>query len=59
MTNREWLAGMTNEELAAFIDGAGSGWMGECWFCYQDRSNCDFDCTPSIQKWLEAEHEEE
>ena len=52
MTNREWLAAMTNEELADFIDENGS-----CDLCPSHPTRCDCNCTPNIQDWLEAEHE--
>ena len=52
MTNREWLAAMTNEELAEFIDENGS-----CDLCPSHPTRCDCNCTPNIQDWLEAEYE--
>lgn len=53
MTNREWLASMTTEELAEFIDE-----NGRCDICPSHPTMCDSNCAPNIQDWLEAEHKE-
>jgi hypothetical protein len=54
MTNREWLAKMTNEQLAEFIDEQ----VKICNYCSDHPDTCDCNCAPNIQRWLESEHKE-
>jgi hypothetical protein len=54
MTNREWLAKMTDEQLADFIDAQ----VKICNYCSEHPSTCDCNCAPNIQRWLESEHKE-
>ena len=53
MNNREWLAKMTNEQLADFIDD-----LKICNCCSENPSLCDCNCAPNVQRWLESEHKE-
>lgn len=53
MTNREWLAGLPNEYLAALILHSEN-----CDYCGQNFYCCDCQCEENIKKWLEEEHNE-
>ena len=64
MTNREWLAMLSNEDLAKFVySGSLSDELVDCRMCvYLHKSDCEYfksRCIDGITKWLEAEHEED
>lgn len=52
MTKREWLANMTNEELADFLDNIN---CDICKICSSHRDSCDCECVTNIQNWLKSE----
>ena len=59
MTNREWLASLSNEDLAKVFR---EGLFEDCSVCPHDLcGDClgDDDCMDAILPWLEAEHEED
>lgn len=56
MTNREYLARMSNDELAGYICRY---FLGDCKLCGEYlKKKCYFEDNV-IQKWLEAEHIED
>ena len=52
MTNREWLAGMTDKQLAEFLYGLED--YAHCEFCADD-GKCS-DCLGGLEKWIRQEH---
>jgi len=56
MTNRKWLRGMSNEEMAKLISNHNS-----CYFCLYKGGKCIDDtqlllCENGICEWLNSEH---
>lgn len=62
MTNREWLTGMTDKQLAEFLYGLED--YAHCEFCVDDGKCRNSDtivqnCLGGFEKWLKQEHEYE
>lgn len=52
MTNREWLATLTDEELAKHLEFS-------CNSCiYEPDSTLCWDCVKGLKEWLKSEHED-
>ena len=61
MTNRQWLASMSDEQLAKWLDYH----IDACCICsHKVGHGCDipgdgFDCENGRREWLKQEHEDE
>ena len=56
MTNREWLEGLSDGELAKKIsDIRNNGSCKICYFCGKENLPIG-NCAVGIKKWLKAEH---
>ena len=59
MTNREWIAGMTDKQLAEFLYAIQD--YPSCEYCsYDSKRSCAInqDCLGGMEKWLKQEHKE-
>lgn len=52
MTNREWLNGLSDVELARVIH---QGSDKDCKFCKYEKTRC-IDCDEGITEWLKQKH---
>ena len=55
MTNREYLANMSNNELAGHISREFIGVVGMCRMCNRFHA-CNGECKTNVKAWLEAEY---
>ena len=62
MTNREWLASMSDKEFAKWldehIDSCCACSHKEGYSCCDNPDDADYDCEIGRYKWLEQVHEE-
>jgi hypothetical protein len=61
MTNREWLAGLSDKQLAEFLYSLED--YAHCEFCADDgkcrnSDTIDQNCLGGLEKWLKQEHVE-
>lgn len=58
MTNREWLAGMSDEQLAEFICAI-QDHTDYCEYCCYNKRLCAVkSCLEGVEDWLKQEHKE-